>query len=57
MTPRTTLDDLPDGVVRVDADRYVVEANDAALALTGYAPDALVGHPIAEVLDPRGRDG
>jgi PAS domain S-box-containing protein len=56
-TSDTTLDDLPDGVVRVDADRRIVEANGAALALTGYPRGDLVGRPIAEVLDPRGRDG
>ena len=53
----TSIDELPDGVIRLDAERRVVEANDAALALTGYAREALVGRPIADVLDPRGRDG
>ena len=50
-------DALPDGVVCLDADRRVTTVNDAALSLTGLARDELVGHEIASVLDPRGRDG
>jgi hypothetical protein len=48
---------LPDAVVRLDADRRVVDANAAAIALTGLGHDQMVGQDIAEVLDPRSKDG
>src|SRR3954469_21711833 len=51
------LDQLPDAVLRVDADRLVVEANKAATELTGYSLDELKGSSIEDLLDPRGRDG
>jgi signal transduction histidine kinase len=47
---------LPDAVLRLDADRRIVDANPAAADLTGYALDDLIGRPSAD-LDPRGRDG
>jgi signal transduction histidine kinase len=47
------LDDLPDAVVVLDADRRIAAANDAAVALAGRA---LVGEPVS-VLAPAGRDG
>jgi signal transduction histidine kinase len=49
------LDLLPDPVVRLGADNVVVAANQAATALAGGA--ALVGTRLADVLDPRDRDG
>jgi PAS domain S-box-containing protein len=48
---------LPDAVLRVDADRRVMEANQAATELTGYSHDELQGSTLEELLDPRGRDG
>jgi len=49
------LDLLPDPVVRLDADNVVVAANRAAVELAGGA--ALIGKQLAEVLDPRDKDG
>ncbi len=49
------LDLLPDPVVCIDAANVVVAANGAAVALAGGAD--LVGRRLAEVLDPRDRDG
>jgi signal transduction histidine kinase len=49
------LDLLPDPVVRIDADNVIVAANDAATLLAGRSD--LVGQSLAEVLDPRDRDG
>src|SRR2546421_1470623 len=51
------LDQLPDAVLRVDADRLVVEANKAASELTGYSQQELQGSRLEDLLDPRGRDG
>ena len=51
------LDQLPDAVLRLDADRRIVEANRAAAALTGFPRDDLEGARADELLDPRGRDG
>jgi PAS domain S-box-containing protein len=48
---------LPDAVLRVDADRRVTEANQAAAALTGYSQEELEGSILDDLLDPRGRDG
>jgi PAS domain S-box-containing protein len=48
---------LPDAVLRLDGDRRIVEANEAAALLTGYGVDALVGASAEDLLDPRGRDG
>lgn len=47
------LDDLPDAVVVLDADRRIEAANTAAVALAGQP---LLGAPVS-VLDPRRRDG
>jgi signal transduction histidine kinase len=49
------LDLLPDPVLRLDAERIVVAANAAAVELT--AGGDLVGKQLADVLDPRDRDG
>ena len=50
-------DDIPDPVVRLDADRKIVEANAAADRLVGVRPGELVGRSIADVLAPRAMDG
>jgi PAS domain S-box-containing protein len=51
------LDLLPDAVVEVDAVGAIVVANAAALRLTGFRRDQLVGRPWHQVLRPRGWDG
>ena len=48
---------LPDAVLRLDADRTIVEVNEAACALTGYRPEEMVGRPCGELLDARGKNG
>ena len=57
MTNAMTLDALPDPVVRVDGDRRIVEANEAALRLAGRPSDGVVGQLLSDVFAPRGRDG
>jgi len=47
---------IPDAVLRLDAERSIVEANAAALALTGWSAAGLVGQSV-DVLHLRGRDG
>jgi signal transduction histidine kinase len=51
------LDLLPDAVLRLDADRRIVAANTAAVHLTGYPIEELVGADCRELLDPRSPDG
>src|SRR5437764_14541664 len=51
------VDQLPDAVLCVDAERRVVEANQAATELTGYTREELEGNRLEDLLDPRGRDG
>ena len=51
------LDQLPDAVLCVDAERRVVEANRAATELTGFTLAELEGSTLEDLLDPRGRDG
>ena len=51
------IDALPDAVLRLDAERHIVEANAAAAELTGIPVSDLVGRGIDEALAPRGRDG
>lgn len=53
----SVLDLLPDGVLSVDGDRVIVSANAAAVELTGYPLDDLVGRDIVQLLEPRGGDG
>jgi signal transduction histidine kinase len=53
----TPIDDLPDATFELDADRVVVAANRAALALTGLGEAELVGRPCPDTLAPRGLDG
>ena len=50
------IDRLPDAVLRLDADRRIVEANAATTRLTGYNVDDLLGRSC-EILDPRTKDG
>ena len=52
----STFDILPDAVLVVDGDRWIVEANLAAAELTGHPIDTLVGMQC-EALVPRGKDG
>jgi PAS domain S-box-containing protein len=52
-----SLDELPDPVVRVDADRRIVEANDAAGRLIGCKRDDLVGRSLVDAFSPRGTNG
>ena len=49
------IDALPDAVLRLDAERHIVEANAAAAELTGIPVSDLVGRGIDEALAPRGR--
>ena len=51
------LDLLPDAVLRLDADRRIVEANAAAADLTGYEVDKLLGQPAGDFLDVRSKNG
>ncbi len=53
----SVLDHLPDAVLRLDAQRRVIEANAAVLGLTGYPLEDLLGRPVEETLDPRLSDG
>jgi signal transduction histidine kinase len=53
----TTLDELPDAIVRVDGDRRIVEANAAAIRLAGGGGTDMTGRSIADVFAPRARDG
>ena len=48
---------LPDAVLRIDRQRRIVQANRAAVELTGYATGQLVGASCEDLLDPRGPDG
>ncbi|WIV68373.1 PAS domain S-box protein [Natrialbaceae archaeon AArc-T1-2] len=47
---RTLLETVDDGVVRLDDDGHVVEANGAFLDLVGADRDAICGEPVATVL-------
>ncbi len=51
------VDRLPDGVIELDGDCRVRMVSAAALALTGHRSGDLVGHVLADVLEPRGADG
>ncbi|MDQ3757332.1 MAG: PAS domain-containing sensor histidine kinase [Actinomycetota bacterium] len=51
------LDLLPDGVLYLDGDRRIVEANATVTELTGYEVDKLVGEPCGDVLDVRSKNG
>ncbi len=47
------VDHCPDALIRVDAGGRIVDANPAAVALTGYEPGALIGASCPGLLDPR----
>ena len=51
------LDQFPDAVIRLDGERRIVEVNEAAIALTGFAADELLGQPCGDLLDARGKNG
>ena len=51
------VDLLPDAVIHVDVDRRVRAVNKAAMALTGYSEEELVGGRFDELLEPRRVDG
>lgn len=51
-----SFDLLPDGVLWLDSERRIVEANAAAATLTGYPVPELVGQSC-ELLVPRAKDG
>ena len=51
------VDLLPDAVVHLDADRRVQAVNRAAVSLTGYGEDELLGCSFDELLEPRRVDG
>ena len=53
----TGFDDLPDPIVRLDADRRIVEANAAAGRLAGQPASGIVGRALVDVFAPRSRDG
>jgi PAS domain S-box-containing protein len=53
----TDLDLLPDAVLRLDAKRVIVTANQSAADLTGFPAADLVGKDVGQVLDPRSKDG
>ena len=51
------IDLMPDAVIQLDSDRRVVAVNQAASALTRFAPSELLGRDCATVLEPRTVDG
>ncbi|MEY2447827.1 MAG: fold, partial [Acidimicrobiaceae bacterium] len=53
----TVFEDLPDAIVRLDADRRIIEANAAAGRLVGRAASEIAGQSLTEVFAPRARDG
>ena len=57
--PMTGLEDLPDGVVVVDADSIVTDCNAAAVRILGVPREALIGLTLSDALpltDAAGRD-
>ena len=50
---RTILDSLAEGVIITDAESRILYANARMQAISGYAPDALLGRISYEVLSPR----
>ena len=51
------IDLIPDAVIQLDGDRRIVAVNEAASALTRFAPSELLGRDAAEVFEPRTVDG
>jgi signal transduction histidine kinase len=50
-------DALADPIVRLDANRCIVDANEAAARLAGVARGELMGKAMTDVFAPRARDG
>jgi len=50
---RELLDAVPDGVVLVNDDGAIVEANTQAMALFGYQRDEIIGRPLEDLLPKR----
>ena len=50
-------DDLPDAIIRVDAERRIVEVNAAAGRLAGRKTSEIAGQLLTDVFAPRARDG
>jgi signal transduction histidine kinase len=53
----SSFDALPDPIVRLDGERRIVEANEAAGRLAGRPVTEIVGQTLTEVFSPRNRDG
>jgi len=53
----TGFDDLPDAIVRLDAERRIVETNAAAGRLAGRPAAEIAGQSLTDVFAPRARDG
>jgi PAS domain S-box-containing protein len=51
------VDLLPDAILQLDPDGRIKDANAAAVDLTGYPLDTLVGSICADLLDPQTKDG
>jgi PAS domain S-box-containing protein len=51
------IDRLPDAILRVDADRRITDANRAAVTLTGFPLDAIIGAGLTDLLRPRTPEG
>ena len=51
------VDLVPDAVLRLDAQRRILQVNRAAAQLTGYAAEQMLGADCQVLLDPRGADG
>ena len=51
------VEELPDGVLTLDAGLVITAANPAVATLTGHAVDSLVGRGVTEALDPRDEEG
>jgi PAS domain S-box-containing protein len=51
------VDLLPDAVLRLDPEGRITDANAAAVELTGYPRETLVGSVCSDLLDPQDKDG
>lgn len=54
---KATVDDLPDGVLELDAEGVITGANPAVTRLTGHLVSDLLGRSCAAVLEPRDDNG
>jgi len=52
-----SFDNLPDAVIRLDADGVIRAVNAAVSRMTGFPPAQLVGRSCPEALSPRDDDG